>query len=113
MEHLFSTDGEVTLITTFRLREGASVDRFVSLWVEVGNLMAARSGYVSSRLYRATVEDEPEEFIHIAQWTSAILLADAQADPHIRSLQREVEPLLLTRRRVLCEHAIETIQPPE
>jgi hypothetical protein len=109
VEHLFSTDRPVTLITTFHLREGASVNLFVSLWVEVGKLMVSRSGYVSSRLYRATVGDGLGEYIHVAEWTSAVLLADAQADPHIRSLHRELEPLLLSRRRTLCEPATDTM----
>lgn len=110
-EHLLSGEGPVTLVTTFRLRDGAPVDRFVDLWSEVARLMARRDGYVSSRLYRAVVGGDAGEYIHVAQWTHPALLADARSDPEIRSVERELEHLLMDRRRVLCDPVTEDIQP--
>lgn len=110
-EHLLSAEGPVTLVTTFRIREGASIDRFIGLWTEVGRLMARRDGFVSSRLFRAVVGGDEGEYIHVAEWTHSMLLADARSDPEIRSVERELEQLLFDRRRVLCDAATETILP--
>jgi heme-degrading monooxygenase HmoA len=110
-EHLLSGEGPVTLVTTFRVREGASVDRFVEIWTEVGRLMAHRRGFVSSRLYRAVVGGDGGEYIHVAEWTHAALLADARSDPEIRSVERELERLLNERRRVLYDAVTEPLEP--
>lgn len=111
-EHLLSGEGPVTLVTTFRVREGAPADRFIELWTEVGRLMARRSGFLSSRLYRAVVGGDNGEYIHVAEWTHGALLADARSDPEIRSLERELGQLLVDRRRVLCDPVTEDILPP-
>lgn len=110
-EHLLSGEGPVTLVTTFRLREGAPVDRFVELWTDIARLMARRDGYASSRLYRAVVGGDQGEYIHVAQWTHPALLADARSDPEIRSVERELEHLIIDRRRVLCDAVTEDIRP--
>ena len=110
-EHLLSGEGPVTLVTTFRIREGAPVDRFIELWTEIGRLMARRDGFVSTRLFRAVVGGDSGEYIHVAEWTRSALLADARSDPEIRSLERELDHLLFDRRRVLCDAATETILP--
>ncbi len=111
-ERLLSGEGPVTLVTTFRLRDGAPVDRFIHLWSEVARLMARRDGYVSSRLYHAVVGGDPGEYIHVTHWTHAALLANARSDPEVRSVEREIEPLLVDRRRVLCDAVTEEIGPP-
>ena len=110
-EHLLSGEGPVTLVTTFRLRDGAPVERFIHLWTEVARLMARRDGFLSSRLYRAVVGGDSGEYIHVAQWGHPALLADARSDPEIRSLERDLEHLLIDRRRVLCDAVTEDIQP--
>jgi quinol monooxygenase YgiN len=110
-EYLFSTDEPVTLITTFRLADEASADRFAELWTDVGNLMAAEPGFVSAYLYHPMVGGEPGEYVHVAQWTSAALLAEAQSEPKIRALQRMVEDLVLSARHLLCDLATGAIYP--
>jgi heme-degrading monooxygenase HmoA len=110
-EYLFSTDEPVTLITTFRLADLASADRFAELWTDVGNLMAVEPGFVSAHLYHPMVGGEPGEYVHVAQWTSAALLAEAQSDPKIRALQRMVEDLVLSARHLLCDLAAGAIHP--
>lgn len=112
-ERLISGEGPVTLVTTFRVREGAPVDRFIELWTEVGRLMARRDGFVSSRLYHAVVGGDAGEYIHIAEWTHAALLADARSDPEVRSVERELEHLIVDRRRVLCDAVTEDIRPSD
>lgn len=111
-EHLLSGEGPVTLVTTFRVRDGAPVNRFIELWTQVGKLMARRDGFVSSRLYRAVVGGGTGEYIHVAEWTHSALLADARSDPEIRSVERELEQLVIDRRRVLCDPVTEDIVPP-
>lgn len=110
-ERLLAGEGPVTLVTTFRVRDGAPVDRFVDLWTEVGRLMARYDGFVSSRLYRAVVGGDRGEYIHVAEWTHSALLADARSDPEVRSVERELEELLTDRRRVLCDPVTEDIVP--
>ncbi|MBO0702873.1 MAG: hypothetical protein J2P38_08070 [Candidatus Dormibacteraeota bacterium] len=112
-EHLLAGEGPVALVTTFRIREGAPVDRFIELWTEIAKLMARRDGFVSSRLYRAVVGADMGEYIHVAAWTHPALLADARADPVIRSVERELEQLLIDRRRVLCDPATQEILPEQ
>lgn len=112
-EHLLSGEDPVTLVTTFRVREGAPVERFVQLWTETARLMARRDGFLYSRLYRAVVGGDSGEFIHVAQWAHPALLADARSDPEIRSVEREMEHLLVDRRRVLCEPATEEFHPAD
>lgn len=111
-EHLLSGEGPVTLVTTFRVRDGAPVDRFIELWTEVGRLMARRDGFVSSRLYHAVVGADAGEYIHVAEWAHPALLANARSDPEVRSVERELEHLLVDRRRVLCDPVTEDIRPP-
>lgn len=108
-EHLLFGEAPVALITTFELRDDAPLEQFVRLWTEVANLMERRHGFVSSRLYRAAVGGQAAEYIMVAHWTSARLLATAQADPEIRSVERPLHNLLVGVRRVLCEPATETI----
>lgn len=110
-EHLLSGEGPVTLVTTFRVRDGAPVERFVQLWTEIARLMARRDGFVSTRLYHAVLGSDPGEYIHVAEWTHAALLADARSDPEIRSVERELERLIVDRRRVLCDAVTENIRP--
>lgn len=98
----------VTLIITFRLREDASRDRFVTLCMEIGHFMAGRSGFISARLFRAR-DRAGLDYIQVANWTHAALLAEAQAEPGVRQIEREVEKLVLFRRRVLCEASTEQI----
>ena len=111
-EHLLSGEGPVTLVTTFRVRDGAPVDRFVRLWTQIARLMARRDGFVSTRLYHAVVGADTGEYIHVAEWTHAALLADARSDPEIRSAERELEHLIVDRRRVLCDAVTERIDHP-
>lgn len=101
----------MTLVTTFTVRDGARTDRFIELWTEVARLMARRDGFVSSQLYRAVVGGDAGAYIHVAQWTHPALLADARADPEVRSVERGLEPLLVNRRRVLCDAATQEILP--
>lgn len=112
-EHLLSGEGPVTLVTTFRVRDGAPVERFIELWTEVARLMARRDGFVWSRLYRATVGGDTGEYVHVAQWSHPALLFDARSDPEIRSVERELEHLIVDRRRVLCDAVTEDIRPPD
>ena len=100
----------VTLIITFRRREDAPVDRFVGLCTEIANFMAGRSGFISARLFRAR-ESAGFDYIQIANWTHAALLAEAQAEPGVRRIEGEVEKLVLFRRRVLCEASTEQLLP--
>lgn len=106
-----TTDRPVTHITTFRLSDGAPEGQFIGLWTQIGNLMSGRSGFVSARLYRPLVGGTPGEYIHVAQWTRAALLAAAQSDPDIRSLEARVETLVTSRRRVVCDAATDAILP--
>jgi hypothetical protein len=106
-----AADSPVTHITTFRLSDGAPEGYFIGLWTQIGNLMSGRSGFVSARLYRPLVGGTPGEYIHVAQWTRAALLADAQSDPEIRSLEARVETLVTSRRRVVCDAATDAILP--
>jgi Antibiotic biosynthesis monooxygenase len=101
----------VTLIITFGLRKDASVDRFIELCTDIGTFMARRSGFISARLLRAR-DGEGYDYIQIANWSHAALLADAQADPGVRRIEREVEELVLFRRRILCEPSSEQLLPP-
>jgi hypothetical protein len=103
-------DRPVTLIITFRLREGAPADRFVDLCTDIGNFMAGRSGFVSASLYRSR-DAASYDYIQVAHWSHASLLADAQAEPAIRRMEREVEKLVLFRRRVLCDASSEELLP--
>lgn len=112
-EHFLSREGPVTLLTTFRVREGAPADRFIELWSQIASMMARRDGYVSSRLYHAVVGADTDEYIHVAQWSHAALLFDARSDPEIRSVERELEHLIVERRRVLCDAVTEEIRPPD
>jgi hypothetical protein len=100
----------VTLIITFRLREDAPVVRFVELCTEIGTFMAGRSGFISARLFRAR-DGSGFDYIQVANWTHAALLAEAQAEPGVRRIEREVEKLVLFRRRVLCEASTEQLLP--
>lgn len=101
----------VTIIITFRLREDASVDRFVALCTDIGNFMARRPGFISARLFRAR-GGAGFDYIQIANWTHAALLAEAQAEPGVRQIERQVESLVLFRRRVLCEASTEQLLAP-
>jgi hypothetical protein len=98
----------VTLIITFRLREDAPEDRFLGLCAEIGDFMAGRSGFISARLFRARHRAD-FDYIQIANWTHATLLAEAQADPGVRRIERQVENLVVFRRRLLCEATTEQI----
>ncbi len=109
---LLSEDGPVTLITTFRLREDTPLNRFVDLWTDIGNLMAGRTGFVSSRLYRAKAGADPRDYIQVANWSHATLLANARSDPEMRWMEGEVEKLVIRRSRVLCDASTEEILPP-
>lgn len=110
-EHPLFGEDPIALITTFQLRDDAPPEQFVRLWTDVGNLMQRRPGFVSSRLYRAAVGGLTDEYIMVAHWSSARLLATAQADPEIRSVERPLLSLLVGVRRVLCEPATNTIVP--
>ncbi len=111
VNQLLSEDRPVTLIITFRLRDEAAQDRFVALCTEIGTFMARRSGFVSAHLYRARTGAESREFIQVANWTHAYLLADAQSEPEIRWLEGEVEKLVVQRRRVLCNAQTDQLVP--
>lgn len=110
-QDIVAADRSVTHITTFRLSDGAAEGHFIGLWTQIGNLMSGRSGFISARLYRPVVGGTPGEYIHVAQWTHAALLADAQSDPEIRSLEARVAPLVSSRRRVVCDAASDAILP--
>ena len=101
----------VTLITTFRLREQASLDSFIHFWTEIGRLMARRPGFVSANLYASTVASESREYIHVANWRQLDLMANAQSDPRIRWMEGEVDRLVISRRRVLCRACTEQLLP--
>lgn len=111
-EYLLSTGPPVTHITTFQLSDGAPAHDFILLWQQIANRLAAQSGFVAARLYRPNVIDAPAQYIHIAHWTSAALLAEAQSDPEIRRLQRRVHELVEDRRYVLCHDVTEADVPP-
>lgn len=101
-EYLLSTDHPVTHITTFQISDGVPADEFVVLWNQIASLLAGQSGFVSARLYRPRETGGPAEYIHIAHWTSAALLAEAQSHPDIRRLERRVHEVVAGRRYVLC-----------
>lgn len=103
--------GPVTLVTTFRLREGAPPDRFVRLWTEIGNLMARRPGFISARLYPAGGGFDPREYIQVAHWSNADLLANARSDPEIQTVEAQVKELVSFLQRVLCDAPIEEVTP--
>lgn len=73
--------------------------------------MARRRGFVSARLYPGRGGFDPREYIQIAQWSQAGLLADAQSDPEVRSITTEVNKLVVFRRRVLCDASIQELAP--
>lgn len=102
----------VTLVTTFRLREDASPNHFVRLWTEVANLMARRSGFISVRLYPAGGGFDPREYIQVAHWTHADLLANAQSAPEIRTAQAEARKPVALLHRVLCDTPIQEVIAP-
>lgn len=106
-QHLLAGEHPIALITTFQVREDAPLDHFVRAWTEVAHLMEQRPGFVSSRLYRA--RERTREHIMVAHWTCARLLAIAQADPEIRSVERSLQALLVEMRRVLCEPITEIL----
>lgn len=101
----------VTLITTFRLRDGVPPDQFIDLWTEIGTLMARRCGFVSARLYPASAALDPMEYIHVAHWTRADLLAIAQSDLEVRKIQEGVKQLVAFQHRVLCDAPLKDLVP--
>ncbi len=111
MEHASSPDDPVTHITTFLLSDGAPVHDFVRLWTQIAHLMAGQSGFLSARLYRPIVGGTPGQYIHVAHWTSAALLVEAQSNPEIRHLEETTERLVAGRRRVVCHGATNAIVP--
>lgn len=108
---LLSQDRPIILIITFQLRDEAPEDRFISLCTEIGRFMARRAGFVSARLYRARPGSGLREFVQVANWSHAYLLADAQSEPEIRWLEGEVEKLVVRRRRVLCSAQSDELVP--
>lgn len=101
----------VTLITTFRLREDAPPDRFVRLWADAGNVMARRRGFISAGLYPASGGYDAREYIQVARWSNAALLASARADPELQRVQAQVNELVTFLRRVLCDAPVEEVMP--
>lgn len=101
----------VTLITTFRLRDAVRPDEFIDLWTGVGMVMARRRGFVSGRLYPAGAALDPMEYIHVAHWTRADLLAIAQSDPEVKKIQEGVKKLVAFQHRVLCDAPLKELVP--
>lgn len=71
--------------------------------------MARRRGFVSARLYPGHGGFDPREYIQVAQWSDAGLLAAAQSDPEVRAIGAEVNKLVVFRRRVLCDAPIQEL----
>lgn len=111
LEDLVSEENQVTLITTFHLRDGVPLDHFVRLWTEVAHSMERRPGFVSARLYRVSRPGEAGRYIQVAHWARGSLLAAARADPEVRLVQRDVHKLLTRADRIVCKPATEEIVP--
>lgn len=105
-----SGDRPVTLIITFELREDAPVERFVALCTDIGSFMALRPGFISARLYRAR-GSTGRDYIQFSNWSQANLLAEAQAQPEVRRMERAVRKLTLRQRLVLCDPSTDELLP--
>jgi len=74
---------QVTLINVFEL-PADQVDAFAAAWLERLDILAAKDGFLSARLYRAVSADTRFQLINVARWASAAAFEAAVADGGFR-----------------------------
>ncbi len=73
----------LTLINVFEI--GADgVDTFAAKWRERLDIMAAKDGFISAKLYRAASDDSRFQLVNVAQWASQADFERAVSDPGFR-----------------------------
>jgi hypothetical protein len=92
-----AVDGPGGVILIAPLAE--TTDRFLDGWQRLRDALAPRRGYLGTRLYRSG-----DEFVHVARWSSPLMVYRAVRDPGFPALAEPIgfplQPVLYQRLRV-------------
>jgi heme-degrading monooxygenase HmoA len=77
----------LTLINVFEIA-AEDIDTFLNGWQQRLEMMSAKQGFISARLFRAVSQDTRFQLVNVAQWATKEDFARATADEGFRHSQQ-------------------------
>ena len=81
--------GGVVLINPFEVPPGED-ERFLAGWERAREAMAARPGYLGTRLHRSLAPTD-FRFVNVARWSSPLMFARALQEPEVQQAAAAVD----------------------
>ena len=79
----------VFMINSFEVPAGRA-DEFIAAWRLAADFLAARPGYVSTRLHRGLAEDAGLRMVNVAEWAAAEQCQAAVTSAEFRSIASQL-----------------------